>query len=167
MKTKKQKHDSFKAIKDKLTKAKITIVTSFSQAGSKGLNVSNMKELRKSLRPLNSEYEVTKKTVLDKALTSEQKASQIFLNQGSIGVAYGYGDPFGVAKALYQFAKKNTALKLYGAYLGSEFMDEAQLLEMAKLPSKEVLIGRLVGMLSYPMRSLAVVLDQIAKSRTV
>lgn len=165
MKTKQQKHDSFKAIKDKLGKAKITVITSFSQAGTKGLNVTSMKELRTSLRPLDSEYEVTKKTVLDKALTSEQKVSQIFSNQGSIGVAYGYGDPFGVAKALYQFSKKNTALKLYGAYLDSEFMDEAQLLEMAKLPTKEVLIGRLVGMLSYPIRGLVVVLDQIAKTK--
>ncbi len=165
MKTKQQKHKSFKEIKDKLSKAKITVVTSFSQAGSKGLNVSMMKDLRKSLRPLDSEYEVTKKTVLDKALTSDQKASRIFTNPGSIGVAYGYGDPFGVAKALYQFAKKNAALKLYGAYLGSEFLDEAQFLEMAKLPTKEVLIGRLVGMLSYPIRGLAVVLDQIAKTK--
>ncbi|MEK7583191.1 MAG: 50S ribosomal protein L10 [Patescibacteria group bacterium] len=165
MKTKAQKHESFGKIKEKLSKAKITIVTSFAQAGSKGLNVSMMKDLRKSLRPLDSEYEVTKKTVLDKALTSDQKASHIFTNPGSIGVAYGYGDPFAIAKALYQFAKKNAALKLYGAYLGSEFMDEAHLMEMAMLPSKEVLIGRLVGMLSYPIRGLVVTLDQIAQKK--
>ena len=87
--------------------------------------------------------------------------------RGWWGVTYGYGEVFAIAKALYQFAKKNTALKLFGAYLGEEFVDEAHLVEMAKMPSREVLLGRLVGMLSYPMRGLAVVLNEISKSRTV
>ena len=157
MKTRTQKHEALKQIKEKLGKAKITVMTSFSQAGSKGLNVTSMKELRKNLGPLDVEYTVEKKTIFDRVV------HQTF--PGSLGVAYGYGDPFAVAKALYQFAKKNAALKLYGAYLGNEFMNETQLLEMAKLPTKEVLIGRLVGMLSYPIHGLAVVLDQIAKTK--
>ena len=161
MKTKQQKQESFSRIKAKLAKSRIAILTSFSpastsqggQAGGKGLNVGNMKELRKTLRPLDAEYTVEKKTIFDRA------AHQNF--PGSLGVAYSYGDPFAVAKALWQFAKKHSALKLFGALMGSEFVDEARLVEWAKLPAKEVLISRLVGMLSYPMRSLAVVLNQI------
>lgn len=114
-----------------------------------------MRELRKQLRPLDSEYSVEKKTLLNRA------TQQAF--PGSPGVAFGYGDPYAVAKTIYQFAKKHSALKLYGALMGGEFVDEAKLTEWAKLPSKEVLIGRLVGMLSYPIRGLAVTLDQIAK----
>jgi|SRR3989344_8477423 len=165
MKTKKQKEESLEHIKQKLAKSKITIVTSFAQVGSKGLTVKGLKELRTSLRPLDSEYAVAKKTVLDRALISDKKDSKIFNYGGSIGVAYGYGDPFSVAKAIYLFAKKNPALKLYGAYMGSDFVDEPHLVEMAKLPTKDVMIGRLVGMLSYPVRSLAVVLQQIALTR--
>lgn len=163
MKTKTQKKDSFKQIKEKLAKARITVVTSFAQAGSKGLNVTGMRELRKNLQPLEAEFEVAKKTVLDKVLESEKKQSEIFTYQGSLGVTYGFGDPFATARTLYQFSRKNTALKLYGAYMDGAFMDGAHLMEMAQLPSREVLLGRLVGMLSYPMRGLAVVLQQIGR----
>ena len=157
MKTRQQKQEELTAIKEKLAKAKIIIFSSFAQVGQKGLTVSGMKELRASLRPLDAQYSVEKKTLFDRA------AHQSF--PGSLGVAYGYGDPFAIAKALYQFAKKNPVFRLYGALMGSDFMDEEKFLEMAKLPDKEVLIGRLVGMLSYPIRGLAVALDQIAKQR--
>ena len=112
-----------------------------------------MKELRNSLRPLDAQFSVEKKTLFDSV------AHRTF--PGSLGIAYGYGDAFATAKAVFQFAKKNPMMKLYGAFMGEEFMDDAKLMEIAKLPTKEVLIGRLVGMLSYPMRSLAVVLSQI------
>lgn len=153
MKTKQQKQASFKEIKEKLAKAKVAIFTSFAQAGTKGLNVAGMRELRKSLRPLDAEYTVEKKTIFNRVI--DQKLP------GSLGVAYGYADPYAVAKALYQFAKKNVALKLFGGLAGDTILDEGMVKEMALMPSKEVLIGRLVGMLSYPMRSLAVVLNQI------
>ncbi len=157
MKTKAQKQASLKEIKDKLAKAKVTIFTSFAQIGSKGLNVAGMKELRKSLRPVDGEYAVEKKTIFSRAIPQEVP--------GSLGVMYGYGDPYAVAKALYQFSKKNPVLKLFGGLMGDTVLDEAMVMEMAKMPTKEVLIGRLVGMLSYPMRSFAVVLDQIAKTK--
>ncbi|MEK7615983.1 MAG: 50S ribosomal protein L10 [Patescibacteria group bacterium] len=153
MKTKAQKQDSLKEIKEKVARAKVTIFTSFAQAGSKGLNVSGMKELRNSLRPLDAEYSVEKKTIFSRIIEQEIP--------GSLGVTYGYGDPYAVAKALYQFAKKNPIMQLFGGRMGDTVLDEAMVKEMALMPSKEVLIGRLVGMLSYPMRSLAVVLSQI------
>lgn len=153
MKTKAQKSESLKKIKEKLAKAKLVIFTSFASLGQKGLNVANMRELRKSLKPLDAEYTVEKKTLLDRAV------HQTF--PGSLGVTYGYGDPYAIAKALYQFAKKNPVLKLFGGLMGDTALDEAMVLEMAMMPTKEVLLGRLVGMLSYPMRSLAIVLSQI------
>ena len=165
MKTRAQKQDSLKEIQDKLAKSKITIFTSFAQQGAKGLNVTEMRELRKSLKPLESEYAVEKKTLLDKALTGAKKTSEVFAYSGSLGVTYGFGDSYATAKAVYTFSKTHPALKLFGAFVGDDFWDEAKLMEMAKLPSKEVLIGRLVGMLSYPLRSFAVVLDQIAKTK--
>ena len=165
MKTKKQKIESFKAIKDKLARAKITIFTSFATASTrqggqksqKGLNVSGMRELRKTLRPIESQYSVEKKTILEKALPGKVAGLD-----GSLGVAYGYSDPYATAKALYQFAKKNPVLKLFGGLMGDTVLDEAMVMEMAKMPTREVLLGRLVGMLSYPMRSLAAVLNQIS-----
>ena len=171
MKTKQQKKEGLKELQGKLAKAKIAVFTSFAQPaqagqqGQKGMNVTDMGTLRKSLRPLDSEYSVEKKTLLDKAIKSERsglKETPVFSYPGSIGVTYGYGDPFSVLRALYQFSKKNQALKLYGGFMGEEFLDGVKIIELAKLPTKEVLLGQLVGMLSYPIRSLAVVLQQTA-----
>lgn len=165
MKTKKQKGESLQSIQSKLKKSTITIFTSFAQVGQKGLSVRDLKDLRMALRPLNSEYSVEKKTLLDKALKGEKKETDVFSYSGSLGVAYGYEDPYAVAKAVYQFGKKNPAFKFFGAFLGKDFLNADAFGELAKLPTKEVLIGRLVGMLSYPMRGLAVTLNQIAAKK--
>ena len=50
--------------------------------------------------------------------------------------------------------------------MDGKFLGKEGFLEIAKMPSKEVLIGRLLGMLTYPMRGLAVVLDEIAKKNS-
>ena len=155
MKTKQQKKTELKNIGEKLGKSKLTVLTTFGSVGGKGLNVAELRQLKRDLRGNDADYLVTKKTVFQRALV---KAPAV---QGSLGVMFSYGDPFAAAKALYQFSKKHMALKLFGAFMGQEYLDDARLMELAKLPSKEVLIGRLVGMLSYPMRSLAVVLSQI------
>ena len=159
MKTKQQKKDDLKNIQEKLAKSKLTILTTFARAGEKGLNVKDLRQLKKDLRTKDADYLVSKKTVMQRAL-----ASAPALN-GSLGMMFSYGDPFDSAKALYQFSRKHMALKLLGGYMGSNYIDEAGGMDLAKMPSKEVLIGRLVGMLSYPIRGLAVTLDQIAKQR--
>lgn len=159
MKTFKQKKEELKKIGDKLQKSKLTVLTSFARAGEKGLDVTQMRQLKRDLRGIESDYMVSKKTIIQRVIKDTPSI------EGSIGMVFSYGDIFAAAKALYQFSKKNTALKLFGAYMGTEYLDEQKFVEMAKLPTKEVLIGRLVGMLSYPIRGLVVSLDQIAKQR--
>ncbi len=167
MKTKKQKNESLTKLQDNLKRSKIVVFTSFAKQGEKGLTVLGLRELRNTLRPLKSKYSVEKKTLLQKAIKdSKQKGPDIFSFGGSMGVAFGFEDPFATAKVLHQFAKKNPVVKLYGAIFGDKVLTEAQINELAKLPSKEILLGRLVGMLSYPIRGLAVTLDQIAKKKS-
>src|SRR3989344_2217647 len=157
MKSKIQKKEELKNISEKLAKSKLTALTSFARAGEKGLNVAEMRQLKRDMRGVEADYIVAKKTIIQRALKDAPSIN------GSRGLAFSYGDPFAAAKQLYQFAKKHVALKLFGAYMDGQYIDEAKFLEIAKLPTKEILIGRLVGMLSYPLRGLAVTLDQIAK----
>ncbi len=165
MKTFKQKKEELKALEDRLQKAKITIFTSFARAGEKGMSVGSMRELKKALYGIDSEYVVEKKTLLNKALKDAKKDIDVSQFQGSLGTVFGYADEITTAKSLYGFARKFPSLKYFGAIMGTQIMDEAQLTAFAKLPSREVLLAQLVGMLSHPMRSLAVVIDQIGKSR--
>lgn len=166
MKTKLQKKESLKDLKEKLSKAKITIFTSFARTGEKGLSVGEMRELRKSLKDSQSEYLVEKKTLVDKTLKeAKKKEADVFSYDGSLGMVFGYGEETAAAKSVYNFAKKHPALKYFSAIWGDRFMDLAQLTEFAKLPAKDVLIARLLAMMKYPLSGLANVLKQVADKK--
>lgn len=167
MKPKSLKREELKKLKAKLPKSKITIFTTFSRAGEKGLSVAKMSELKKALRAIDAELFVTKKTLIDLALKElKNEGVNVYEMEGSVGLVLGNGDAYEISKKLYEFSKKNAALKFFGALLENSFVGKEGFLEMAQMPSKEVLIGRLLGMLTYPMRGLAVVLSEVAKKKS-
>jgi large subunit ribosomal protein L10 len=163
MKSKTQKKKELEILEASLSKSKITVFTSFAGKTGKGLGVADMQKLKKDLRGVNSEYIVEKKTLLNKALTEKKMKADVFEFPGSIGVVFGSGDETAVAKSVYSFSRKNPAFKYFGAFVGDKFMDFAEFTEYAKLPSREVLLARFLGMLMYPLTSFAGVLNQIAK----
>jgi len=174
MKNKQQKKKELESLQSKLPKSQITVFTSFARTGEKGLSVAQMTQLKRLLREAKSEYVVTKKTLIEMATNDISKEAEIdvYGMAGSLGLVVGPAkdgagteEPYGIAKKLYEFARKNPALKFFGALMGENFISKEQFLEMAKMPSKEVLVGRLLGMMRYPMSSLAIVLNQISKQK--
>jgi len=165
MKSKQRKSEELSKLKEKLPKSKITVFTSFAKQGQKGLSVSQATELKRLLRANEAEYFVTKKTLMDRAIKNYD-GLDIYGMSGSLGLVLGYGSPFDIAKKIYEFSRKNPAIEFYGAILDNVFVSRDRFLEIAKLPPKEVLLGRLVGMLTYPMRGLAVALSEVAKKQT-
>lgn len=166
MKSKSLKKEELKKLKSKLPKSKITIFTTFSRAGEKGLSVAQMSELKKALRAIDAELFVTKKTLIDITLKElKSEGVNVYGMEGSVGLVLGNGDAYDISKKLYEFSKKNAALKFFGALFEDGFIGKDGFLEMAQMPSKEVLIGRLLGMLTYPMRGLAVALSEVAKKK--
>ena len=165
MKPKSQKKEELKKLKSKLP-SKVAVLTTFSRAGEKGLSVSQMSQLKKMLREISAEYFVTKKTLIDLALKdSEHSDVRIYEIDGSVGLVFSDNDPYLVSKKLYEFAKKNTALQFFGALFDSRFVNKDGFLEMAKMPSREILLARLFGMMKYPVSGLAIVLKEIAKKK--
>src|SRR3989338_1354245 len=168
MKSKTKKAEELGLLKDKLPKFEIIVFTSFSKTGEKGLSVAQMTELKRLLRSLGSEYFVTKKTLIDLALKDKNyDGLDVYGMEGSVGLVLGSGessgakpgisvddDSYAIAKKVYEFSKKNPALNFWGAIMDGKFIGRDAFLEIAKLPSREVLLGRLVGMLTYPMRGL-------------
>lgn len=166
MKSKSRKSEELGKLKKKLPESKISIFTSFSKAGEKGLSVAQMTELKRLLRSLGAEYFVTKKTLIDLATKNKSyDGLDVYKMDGSVGMVLGGDEPYTVAKKVYEFSKKNPSLNFWGAVLGGKFIGKEGFLEIAKLPSKEVLISRLLGMLTFPMRGLAVALSEIAKKK--
>ena len=164
MKTRVQKTKELADIKTALKTASITIFTSFARAGEKGLRVADMRELKKALYGLGAQYSVQKKTLLDKALKDlDKKDINIFEYLGSLGVVIGQGNESSIAKYVYNFRKKFSSFKYFSALLGDQLLDESQFITFARLPSREVLLSRLLAMLQYPIRSFAVVINQIAQ----
>jgi len=167
MKTKAQKKEELKSLQGKLPKSQITVFTSFARTGEKGLSVAQMMQLKRLLREAHSEYIVTKKTLVEMATKdiSKDATIDVYGMTGSLGLVVGTEEPYGIAKKLYEFSRKNPALKFFGALMGEEFVTKEQFMEMAKMPSKEVIIGRLLGMMKYPITSMYVVMSEITKKK--
>lgn len=166
MKNKTQKSTELRKLKEKLPKSKITVFTTFSRAGEKGLSVAQMSELKRFLRAMEAEYVVIKKTLIDIALKSLNKDGfSVYGLDGSVGLVLGDGDSYAISKKLYEFAKKNKALQFFGAIFENNFIDKEGFLEIAKMPSREVLLARLFGIMKYPLTGLTVVLNEISKKQ--
>lgn len=165
MKSKTQKSQDLKKLKDKLPKSKITIFTTFSRAGEKGLSVAEMRELKNSIRD-SADYFVTKKSLIEKALKDmNYDGIDIYGISGSMGVIFSDDDAYVVSKKVYEFSRKNPALQFFGALFENNFLDKEAFLELAKIPSRGTLLARLFGMLKYPISGLAIVLNEVAKKK--
>ena len=164
MKTKVQKLADADNLKSKIPASKLTVFTSFGRTGEKGLSVAQMTELRRLLRSINADYLVTKKTIIDRAVKGSGDVDVLSMI-GSLGLAMGKDDAYVTAKKLYEFAKKNTALQFFGAFLENGFITKEQFMEMAMMPSRETLFARLFGMMKYPINGLIIILNQIKEKQ--
>lgn len=162
-KTKAQKVEIVDKMAEKIKKAKVLIFTSFNQRGKRGLNFSEMEKLKKDLKKSDAEYVVLKKTLLNLALkklllSDEIKAKEL---DGSVAVLLGYQDMVEPLKILHKLSKSNEALLFYFG-LNTEdkkIISKDILIELATLPSKEVLIGRAIGVIRHPLSGLVNVLQ--------
>lgn len=152
--TKAKKQEVAKELVDKFKKAKIAIFSDFH-----GVSVSKSQALRRLLKKEESEFKVSKKTLLDRALKESGADVRAKELQGEIGVAFGYGDEVAPARILWKFSRQNETFKILGGILGGKILSGKEILELAKLPSREIILGQLVGVLASPIRGLETVLQ--------
>jgi len=141
----------------------MVVFTSYSRAGEKGLSVAKMQELKKALRGMGAEYVVAKKNLIRIAAQEVHLGESLDVNsfEGSLGVVIGpkEGDSAALSKGVYDFAKANPVFKVYGAILEEKYLNADSFNELAKLPSREVMLGKVVGMIQYPLAGLMNVLQ--------
>lgn len=165
-KTREQKKQAVKEITEKLSKSKVVILTSFATEGEKGVNVSEMRRLKKDLKNAEAEYFVSKKTLVNISLNKANYSELVNARDlsGSLGLVFGYGDAVSVSKAAYDFSKTNGSLKLLAALVDNEFLNAEKLVHLAKLPPREVMLGYVAGMAKYPITGLVSVLQANLKN---
>ena len=126
----------------------------------KGLDVAAFSELRGKLAEKNAECRVLKNRLIRKAAEKEglDVITQLDLSQDTAVVA-GSGDPGEVAKVIDSFGKDFNAVAPKGGCLDGAALTSAEVKSIAALPSKEVLLSQLLGVLQAPSRNLVSVLN--------
>lgn len=147
------------AMAERLGRAKACVLTNFT-----GLKVEQMTDLRQKLKENSLEYVVVKNTLLKRA--GEGSSAALLAEQltGPNGLAIAYEDPVALAKTLVDFAKVNPKLELRSGVLEGKLISAAQVAELAKMPSREQLLGMLLGAMNGVPRNLVSVLAAVPRS---
>ena len=145
---------------DKLQRAKAVFLADF-----RGMNVGKATDLRNELRKASVEYKVVKNTLLDLASRETDKESLSPHYVGPTAIAFSYDDPVAAAKVLSRFAKEQQAtFKLKAGILSGKVISVADILALADLPSREVLIAKLLGSMQAPTANFVGVLAAVPAS---
>ena len=149
-------------IVEKLKNAECMMVVSYS-----GLTVEQVTELRKQCRENNVHYCVLKNRLVNRALQELNIEGLEGLLEGPNAFVFGTKDVTAAPKAIASFIDKNklTSLEIKGGLTGTEFTDVAGIKALAATPSREELLGTMVGCLVSPVSALVAVLDEIAEKK--
>ena len=144
---------------ERFGKARASIVAEY-----RGLSAGDLAALRVELRKANSEFRVIKNRVAIKAIENHVQDARAICDKlvGPVGVTYIYGDVASGTKALLNFAKDKEALKVTGGLMEGQALSLSQIKEISDLPSKDVLIARMIGTLVSPHRGLLTVLNGVS-----
>ncbi len=129
----------------------------------RGLTVSEMGDLRRRLHQANVSLQVVKNTLARRAAEGTDFKAAEALFTGPIAIAYG-NDPVEMAKAIADFAKEHKALEVRGGVLDGKAMDAAGVIALAKLPSREVLLAKMLGSMQSPISGFVRTLAEVPAS---
>ena len=156
----KQKEEEVKKLAEKMKQSSLILLTDY-----RGINVADVTELRKKLREVNGNYSVIKNNITRRALSEcgiEGLDEFLIGPTAVITTEESYLDSL---KAVYEYAKNNEFYKIKAGVIDGKVVSSDELIALAKLPSREVLIAQLAGALLGNISKLAVALDQVAKQK--
>lgn len=157
----KLKQQEVEGLSEKFSKAKGIVLVDY-----RGMTVAEDTALRNEMRKNNVEYKVVKNRIMLRAFEKAGYTGLEDVLQGTTAVAISYDDPVTPAKVLSDNAKKINKTALKGGVIEGSVMDEKAIKSVAAIPPKTVLLSQLVGLLTSPMRSLAVGLSEVAKKQS-
>ena len=156
-----QKTKQIDSIKEKISKQKSVIFVDFAKVPSK-----DMFSLRKTLKEEGCNLKVAKKTLVriafgQSGVTFWNKMKAVI--PGQLALVFGISDEIAPARIANTFAKKQENLKILGGIFENRFIDKTRVIELASIPPRNELLGRLVGSIYSPVSSFVRVLNKIAE----
>lgn len=146
-------------IQSKIEKSKSVVLVDY-----RGLTVSQDTAMRNELRKANVEYKVLKNRLVLRAFNQAGFAGFDKVLEGPTAVAFGYEDAVSAAKIIVESATKtNNKISVKGGVVEGKILDGASMKLVANIPPKPILLAQLLGLLTSPMRSLAIACSEIAK----
>jgi len=161
-----KKEKAVKSLEEIFTRATIGVITDY-----RGLKTQELNELRRKLRENDAEYKVVKNSLAQIAArnTGMEHLENSF--QGPVGVAFGYGDATKTVKAISDYLRvSKSSLTMKWGFMEERLLTDKELDTLAKLPSREILLAKVIGgmqspvygivnVLAAPLRGLAQVLQ--------
>ncbi|MCX6827347.1 MAG: 50S ribosomal protein L10 [candidate division Zixibacteria bacterium] len=151
---KQEKIDSVDKIKKYLHGSKAVFVTDCT-----GLNVEGITRLRKNLRENSSKYLVAKNTLIKIAVKNTEYENITNYLSGQTALAFGYDDPSVPAKILYNAYKQTERPVIKVFVMDSKLFEGKDIIRLAELPSREVLLSQIVASVESPLSSLICSID--------
>ena len=129
----------------------------------RGLTVAEDTELRKQLREAGVVYKVYKNTMINFAIKDTEFADLVQHLEGPTAIAVCKDDATAAARVLAKFAKTAEALEIKGGVVDGIYYDAVGIGQIASIPSREVLLSKLLGSMQSPVTNFARVIKQIAE----
>ena len=126
-----------------------------------GITVEDDTKLRAAMRAAGVDYAVIKNTLIGKACDKVGFEALKGELEGMNALAISFDDPIAPAKILKEYADKIETFEIRGGFLDGAVVDQATVNELANIPPKEVLIGKLLGSIQSPLYGLACGLQAI------
>jgi large subunit ribosomal protein L10 len=141
-------------LKENISRSKLLVLTDYL-----GFSVKEMTQLRRQLRAENSEVKVIKNTLVERAVKESGLGELAGHLKGPTAVILGYQDTVGPLKVLVKFIKDAEKGTIRIGVLDEKVFSQGDLTAISKLPSREVLLAKVVGSLQSPIVGLVNVLQ--------
>ena len=156
-----RKAEQVASVAEKIKKAQSIVVFDY-----RGISVAEDTELRAEMRKAGVEYAVIKNHIMERACeASGIDAKEASVLKGPSAFAFGYDDVAATARILKAFVKKAKKCELKGGFVEKSILNAAQVEAIADLPSREVMIARMLGSMMSPISKFAIAINEIAKKQ--
>lgn len=142
------------SLTDKLKRSQMAVVADY-----RGMKMTEISDLRAQLRKLNTEFHVTKNTLLRIAGDSSGFGALGPSLSGTTAIAFCFGEAQAPAKLLIDFARSSKFLKIRSALLQGQIVSGDKLITVANLPARPVLQSQLLGALQGPTANVVGILN--------
>lgn len=158
--SKEKKQEIITELTDLFKNSKSVVFTDY-----QGISVKDVQTLRKNLLDNDSQFKVAKKTLV-KLAAKEAGFNEIPEEAlvGQVGVAFSKSDEIAAAKTLYDFSKTNETVKLLSAIMEGKTLTQAETIELAKIPSRDELLAKMVGSMKSPISGFHGVLYSLLRT---